>query len=99
MSAKLVKSIIQSNRIALFSKSFCPFCKLAKGVLNDAGVAPKDLFTVELDEREDGGLILSSLTSLTGVKTVPQVFVNQEFIGGGSDIEKLHNEGKLRELI
>ena len=47
----LVKSVIAANRVVVFSKSYCPFCNLAKTVLKDAGVSKA--FIVELDERSD----------------------------------------------
>lgn len=39
------------------------------------------------------------LRSSTGRGTVPNVMINGKSIGGGDDIEQLHNEGKLIETI
>ena len=47
----LVRSVIDANRVVVFSKSYCPFCDLAKTVLKDAGASKP--FVVELDERND----------------------------------------------
>ena len=46
-----VKSAISANRVALFSKSYCPYCNLAKDVLKKAGV--RKPFVIELDHRND----------------------------------------------
>lgn len=37
---------------------------------------------IELDETENGHLIQNYLPTLSGIHTVPQIFVNQKFIGG-----------------
>ena len=47
----------------------------------------------------DGSDIQAHLAETTGQRTVPSVFVNGKFIGGCSDAEKLHREGKLVSLV
>jgi len=47
----LVTSVIAANRVVIFSKSYCPFCNLAKTVLKTAGASKP--FIIELDERND----------------------------------------------
>lgn len=48
MAKAFVDGEIENNPVVLFSKSYCPFCKMAKGVLNETGAK----FTVhELDDR------------------------------------------------
>ena len=48
MAQKLVDEKIRSNKVVVFSKTYCPYCKMAKDVLNQTGVK-FDL--LELDER------------------------------------------------
>jgi glutaredoxin 3 len=36
---------------------------------------------------------------LTGRKTVPQIFINGQYVGGCDDLHALENEGKLDQLI
>lgn len=35
----------------------------------------------------------------TNYKLVPQIFIKGHFIGGRSELEKLHNSGQLRKMI
>ena len=49
--SNFIKSLISHNRVVVFSKSYCPYCKLAKDVLMNAGVSQP--YLVELDLRED----------------------------------------------
>ena len=39
---------VADNAVVMFSKTYCPFCKMAKTALNEAG---GNYLTVELDER------------------------------------------------
>ena len=54
---------------------------------------------LEVDEDKDGPEIQKILKEMTGESTVPRVFIKGKFIGGGSDVKKLHDEGKLRAMI
>ena len=42
-----VQSIIDENAVAVFSKSYCPYCNQAKKLLSDKGAK---FFAVELDQ-------------------------------------------------
>ncbi|WOL10065.1 monothiol glutaredoxin-S6 [Canna indica] len=73
-------------------KSSCP-CEIssiklyslrAKRVFSELQEKP---FVVELDLRDDGGEIQDVLLDLVGRRTVPQVFINSQHIGG-SDVKK-----------
>ena len=69
MAAKqFVEAQIGENKIVVFSKTYCPYCKMAKEALKKAGA---DTYTlIELDEREDGSAIQDVLLEMTGARTV-----------------------------
>jgi hypothetical protein len=54
---------------------------------------------VELDLHELGSGLQSALEKMTGRRTVPNILVNGMSIGGGDDIEDLHNDDKLISTI
>nr|BAK00198.1 predicted protein [Hordeum vulgare subsp. vulgare] len=58
-----VQNAIYSNRITIFSKSYCPYCMRAKGIFKDLNENP---YVVELDLREDGREIQGVLLDLVG---------------------------------
>ena len=93
---EVVKQLIKSNKVMMFSKSYCPYCKLAKEVLSSANIEFKSM---ELDQESNGAQVQSALESLTGQRTVPNVFVGGKSIGGGTDVQKLHADGKLQALV
>lgn len=77
----------------VFTTSGCKHCKKAKALLKENHVEFR-----EVDVQVYPGL-LEELISLTEWKTVPQVFLQGNFIGGASDLESLIQEGKLSECL
>jgi len=93
----LVSNFIKLNKVAVFSKSYCPFCYLAKGVLYEAG--EKSPAVMELDKLDNGSEIQEALTRISNSKTVPCVYINQKFVGGGTDVQRLLDTGELFEML
>ncbi|XP_059424702.1 glutaredoxin 2 isoform X8 [Carassius carassius] len=94
--SQFVQDVVSSNCVVIFSKTTCPYCKMAKNVFNEIGAAYK---VVELDQQNDGGRLQETLAQMTGARTVPRVFINGQCIGGGTDTKQLHQQGKLLPLI
>ncbi|ESK89706.1 glutaredoxin [Moniliophthora roreri MCA 2997] len=94
----LVESAIQDNKVTVFSKSYCPYCKSAKSLLrtNFPGVSVK---VFELDELDEGSDIQSYLAEKTGQRTVPNIFINKQHIGGNDAVQALHKKAGLAPLV
>ncbi|XP_061991638.1 glutaredoxin-C4 [Rosa rugosa] len=95
-SIDFIKKTISSNKIAIFSKSYCPYCRRAKAVFKELKQVP---YVVELDERADGRDIQDALSEVIGRRTVPQVFVNGKYIGGSDDTVAAYESGELAKLL
>ncbi|OQR87608.1 hypothetical protein ACHHYP_08481 [Achlya hypogyna] len=91
-----VKETLAANDVTIFSKTYCPYCTQAKSVLTSVG-AP--FHVIELDVLPNGNDILAALIELTGRRTVPNVFVKDVTIGGGSDVAQLQRDGKLVPIL
>ncbi|XP_015791964.1 thioredoxin reductase 1, cytoplasmic [Tetranychus urticae] len=91
-----IDELIKKQKALIFSKSWCPFCKKAKNFFDSINVP---WFAIELDEREDGPLWQETLLTKTGKKTVPQIFVDEQFIGGCDDLLKAGSDGKLSLIL
>ncbi|CAO2039882.1 unnamed protein product [Urochloa humidicola] len=91
-----VQNAIYSNRITIFSKTYCPYSMRAKRIFRDL---KEDPYIVELDLREDGRNIQSVLLDLVGRHTVPQVFVNGQHVGGSDDTVNALSNGQLEKLL
>ncbi|KAK8556839.1 hypothetical protein V6N13_064838 [Hibiscus sabdariffa] len=91
-----VQNAIFSNKIVIFSKSYCPYCLRAKRIFSELNEKP---YVVELDLRDDGAKIQYVLLDLVGRSTVPQVFVNGKHIGGSDDLRDAVKNGTLQSLL
>lgn len=56
-------------------------------------------YVVELDKHELGAGLQNKLAKTTGRRTVPNVLINGKSIGGGDDVQELHDADKLVEKI
>jgi len=66
--------------VTVFSREGCPFCVRTKGMLHDAGIRFEEL-VLNRDYTE------ATLRAVAGHSTVPQVFINGEYIGGSEAVE------------
>ena len=82
--------------VVVYSKSWCPYCLRVKGLFLELGAEAK---VIELDEVIEGAEVQDALLSITGVRTVPQVFVGGDFVGGCDDTEAAHRAGQLVPLL
>jgi Glutaredoxin len=99
VSAKInsrVQELIKNKPIFIASKSYCPYCAKTKKTV---AAITKDAYILELDEIEDGAEIQEALLELTGQRTVPNIFIGGQHIGGNSDLEALRSQDKLEERI
>ena len=79
----------------IFSKSYCPYSKRAKGILLEKYSIDPPPYVVELDEHPLGAKIQARLADLTGRRTVPNIMVNEKSIGGGDEISELDGRKTL----
>ncbi|RMZ77363.1 hypothetical protein DV737_g4421, partial [Chaetothyriales sp. CBS 132003] len=91
MSAAKQKAqkIIDENAVVVFSKSYCPYCRATKALLNEKHAK---YYLLELDEVADGSDIQHALAEITGQKSVPNIFIGQKHIGGNSDLQSKRGE-------
>ena len=88
-----VEAQIKADKVVVFSKTYCPYCKMAKEALTNTGL--KNFLVFELDERDDGDEIQDILLGITGARSVPRVFLDGKFLGGGTAIKDLQSSGQL----
>jgi len=96
-----IDNFVSEHPVAMFSFSTCPFCRRAKDLLDEKGVAYEVL---ELDELEGnaGNEIRANLGRKTGRTSVPSIFVGGNYIGGCNDgpgLVPLEKSGELDLLL
>ena len=76
--------------VELYTTMWCPFCARARALLERKGVAYTNIDLDEEPNRRDEMIRRSG-----GRRTVPQIFINGEHIGGCDDIMALDRAGGL----
>lgn len=82
-------------KVEIYSKDYCPYCAQAKALLEDKKVKFAD-YDVTNDEKLQKKMMERSQGKLM---TVPQIYINDELVGGFSDLQELDDEGRLDELL
>ncbi|KAI1810586.1 thioredoxin-like protein [Poronia punctata] len=90
-----LKQILKKSPVVIFSKSYCPYSKRAKGVLLEKYVIEPRPYVVELDEHPLGRQLQTLLAEKTGRRTVPNIVINGKSIGGSDEIAELDNRKTL----
>ncbi|KAJ7576353.1 thioredoxin-like protein [Mycena floridula] len=93
-----VESTIEKHQIAVFSQPWCPYCRRTKNLLAEK-FPDADVVITELDERDDGDDIKAYLIQKTGQSSVPNIFINQQHIGGNDDLQAAFRDGTLKKLL
>jgi len=96
MAVAKAQALISENALVVFSKSYCPYCVSVKSLLKSVGAEAK---VIELDEESDGSAVQAALVKLSGQRTVPNVFIAGQHIGGCDDTKAMHSKGKLVPLL
>ena len=80
-------------KIIVYSKANCPYCDWAKQFLDSKKLAYDEIrIDIDVKKREE-------MEQLSGRRTVPQIFINGQSIGGYDDLIKLSKTGELDTLL
>lgn len=82
------------NRVKIYSTGVCPICDKAKNLLAKWKIAYEE---VRVDQDHGGLREMAKITN--GARTVPQITIDGNWIGGFSELTELHMEGALDELM
>lgn len=80
-------------KVIVYSKANCPYCDRAKQLLTAKQVSYTEI-RIDLDPKQQAEMITRS-----GRRTVPQIFINDQPIGGFDDMAALEKQGKLNALL
>ncbi len=94
-----IKQQVTGNRVVLYMKGTpqfpqCGFSNLAVQVLNACGV--KDFFSVNVLADND---IRQGIKNYANWPTIPQLYVNGEFVGGSDIMKEMYESGELQKLL
>jgi len=102
-AVKFVEEAVQnlSQPIAFFALEWCEFCWSARKMFKKLGIKYQsiDLDSVTYQKNDRGGKIRAALSAKTGCKTIPQIFIGGEFIGGCTDLFDAYKKGALQKRL
>jgi len=94
-----VDNLIHSKKVVVISKTYCPYCTKAKRALEKYPIINGEYVVIEIEKRDDCSQIQEYLRQITGGSSVPRVFINGQFIGGGDDTARLDANGELQKRL
>lgn len=81
-------------RVLMYSTAICPFCLRAEALLKARGVTEIEKIRIDLDADRRNEMV-----ARTGRRTVPQIYVGGNHVGGYDDLAALDRAGKLVALL
>lgn len=81
------------SNVVMYTTQFCPFCVQAKQLLASKDVEVAEI-RVDLNPEER-----VKMMSLSGRRTVPQIWIGETHVGGFDDLWALDRSGKLNSLL
>ena len=81
-------------KVEIYTTAVCPFCINAKRLLTQ-----KNVTFVEIRVDQDVAKREEMLVRAQGRRTVPQIFINDQPVGGSDDLYALETAGKLDSLL
>ncbi len=81
-------------KVEIYTWSRCPFCIRAKALLKDKGVQFTEYC---IDGDEEARMVMAGRAK--GRRSLPQIFINDQHIGGCDDIYALEARGQLDPLL
>ena len=96
---KRIDDLVKSNRVVLFMKGnaqfpMCGFSGRALQILKACGAA--DLKTVNVLEDE---AVRQGIKEYANWPTIPQLYINGEFVGGSDIMTEMFEAGELQQLL
>ncbi len=81
-------------KIVMYCTEVCPYCVRAEQLLRRKGV--QDIEKIRVDLQPE---LREAMIQKTGRRTVPQIYINGEHVGGYDDMAALDRAGKLDVML
>ncbi|WP_018714046.1 Grx4 family monothiol glutaredoxin [Brachymonas chironomi] len=96
-----IDELVKSHPIVLFMKGnasfpMCGFSGRAIQILKAIGVDPRQVATVNVLEDDE---LRQGIKTYSNWPTIPQLYVNGEFIGGSDIMMEMYENGELQQMV
>ena len=82
------------KNVTIYTGPYCNYCDAAKRLLTRNNVQYKEINVAEVNGAKD-----EMIKKANGKRTIPQIFFNDEHIGGYDEVRALEKENKLKNLL
>ena len=82
------------KNVEIYTGPVCIFCDWAKALLEKKGVPFKEIYIGD-DQKKMEEMIKKA----NGLRTVPQIFIDGQHIGGNDKLQALERKGKLNSIL
>ena len=89
------------NPVVLFALEWCEFCWSVRKLMAEYEIPYRaiDLDSVAYQQNNKGGDIRAAILERTGLKTIPQIYVGGEHIGGATEFFDALKDGSMKTLL
>jgi len=96
-AAAQFKNLLETNKVMIFSATYCSYCDVAKRTLDELGT---QYGALEVNKEEDGAMLMNVVSAVTGNRAVPAIFICGQLVpGGGSGLRQLATSGQLTDVL
>lgn len=81
-------------KVVMYTSAYCPYCANAERLLASKGVQEIDKIRIDLQPEQR-----AEMMQKTGRRTVPQIYIDEQHIGGFDDLRALDLAGGLDSLL
>ena len=82
------------KKVVIYTGDLCIHCDWAIDLLNRKNIEFTEYnIAKDITKREE------MLKKSNGARTVPQIFIGEQHVGGNAELQKLESEGKLDSLV
>ena len=84
---------METPAVVMYTTSWCPYCDRARHLLSRKNVAFSEIDVESSPDKR------AEMQQRSGRRTVPQIFIGDQHVGGSDDLRALEDAGKLDALL
>ncbi len=89
----MTQPLMNQPRVTIYATGWCPYCERARRLLGAKQVAFDEIDVEAAPEKR------AEMQNRSGRRTVPQIFIGDQHVGGCDDLHALEDAGKLDALL
>ncbi|ALM85179.1 glutaredoxin 3 [Bordetella sp. N] len=82
------------KKVVMYATGYCPYCTRAESLLKQRGVEQIEKILIDQDPAQR-----EIMMQRTGRRTVPQIYIGEDHVGGCDDLQALDRAGKLVPML